>query len=371
MNTSSSNQEESNSFSTCLNKYLKENVIRNIICYYSSDNLEDQENIDGLICQICLCILNEPLNCSDRKNSHSFCKECINDYISLKGKNECPTCKQNFEFKINNEKINELEKLSFKCKFNNKGCTAILSFSEYLNHINNCEYNDGKYKCNIMKYIYQDKEFKKCEFLGNRIDIENHFISCAYKGFKCNFCDKFVLNMELEEHAKVKCKFGIFNYPSGNKYVGFKSENLKIDYGIFIFFQGDRKKYEGEFNNNLREGFGINYYSNGDRYEGEFKHGDCHGLGTYYFADGGLYEGEFQNDMKCGIGTYYYPDGGIYEGEFKNDMKCGKGIYYFPKGGRYEGQFKDDMKCGIGLTIFWMEEYMKVDLMKIKKMDMD
>ena len=60
MNTSSSNQEESDSFSTHLNKYLKENVNRKIICYYNPDNLENKENTDGLICQICFGILNEP-----------------------------------------------------------------------------------------------------------------------------------------------------------------------------------------------------------------------------------------------------------------------------------------------------------------------
>ena len=74
--------------------------------------------------------------------------------------------------------------------FNNEGCNDILPYSGYLNHVNNCEYNNIKYECNIMKYNYNKKKFKKCGFLGNIIDIENHFTSFAIKGFKCLFCNE-------------------------------------------------------------------------------------------------------------------------------------------------------------------------------------
>ena len=250
MNTLTSTVEESNSLSTYLNIYLKKYVNEDDFSYYNRDDLIDKENIDDLICPICFFILKEPLNCSDKKNSHSFCKECINEY--LKVKNKCPTCKLNFEFKINNEKYNELQKLLFKCMFNKEGCTHILSYSDYLNHINNCDYNNTRYECNIMKYNYNKKEFEKCGFLGNKSDVENHFKSCAYKGFKCNFCGEYISNMNLEEHAKEKCKFGIFIYPSGNKYVGLKNVknlNLKEGVGIFYFLQDIRIKYTGEFKN--------------------------------------------------------------------------------------------------------------------------
>ena len=64
--------------------------------------------------------LENPINCSD----HSFCKECIDKY--LKENNKCPICKNNFEYKINNDIINLLNKLFFKCKFKSDGCNDIL-----------------------------------------------------------------------------------------------------------------------------------------------------------------------------------------------------------------------------------------------------
>jgi len=92
----------------------------------------------------------------------------INNYLkylkNLNGKNTCPTCNLNFEFKISIEKYNDLKNLSFKCLFNNEGCNDILPYSGYLNHVNNCEYNNIKYECNIMKYNYKKKNLKNVDF---------------------------------------------------------------------------------------------------------------------------------------------------------------------------------------------------------------
>ena len=108
------------------------------VLFYDSDNLINKENTEDLICPICFYIYRNPLNCSDKKKSHSFCKECIDNYLD--NNNTCPTCKLNFEYKIKNEINDELNKLSFQCMFKNKGCEEIKSYSEYLNHINNCKY---------------------------------------------------------------------------------------------------------------------------------------------------------------------------------------------------------------------------------------
>ena len=60
---------------------------------YNNDNLVNKN--EDLICPICFYILKYPINCSDKNNSHSFCKECIDIY--LKESNKCPICKNNFE----------------------------------------------------------------------------------------------------------------------------------------------------------------------------------------------------------------------------------------------------------------------------------
>ena len=168
MDTRNSIQGESNFLSTYLNIYLNEYVKQEPIDYYDPEDLLNKEKIDDFKCAICLCILNEPLNCSEKINSHSFCKTCINNYLkylkNLNGKNTCPTCNLNFEFKISIEKYNDLKNLSFKCLFNNEGCNDILPYSDYLSHVNNCEYNNIKYECHIMKYNYNKKNLKNVDF---------------------------------------------------------------------------------------------------------------------------------------------------------------------------------------------------------------
>ena len=112
-------KEEINDKNLYFKKYIKQNEIK----LYRQEDLIDQENIDNLICPICFCILNEPKCCSDKKNSHSFCKNCINE--CLKNNNKCPMCKLIFENKINNKIKDELDKKQFKCKFKNEGWNVL------------------------------------------------------------------------------------------------------------------------------------------------------------------------------------------------------------------------------------------------------
>ena len=136
-------------------KYFEKYVKLYPILFYPIDDLIDKDKIEDLICPICLLILRNPVCCSDKINSHSFCKECIDIY--LKEKVKCPVCKLLFEYINNNKIIDKLNNLSFHCMFKNKGCDKILSYSEYLNHINDCKYNNSKYECQIRKYNYKKK----------------------------------------------------------------------------------------------------------------------------------------------------------------------------------------------------------------------
>ena len=276
MNDSMKKVEDSNTGMIEDDKNFKKYIIKNTIENYNSDNLIDKHNNENLICAICLNVLKNPISCSDKNNCHSFCKECIDEY--LKESNNCPTCKENFEYKKNYLLNNKLVKLNFNCAFKNEGCNSIIPYSDYLNHINNCKYNDDStYECTIMKYNYNYKEFKKCGYTGNKVDIENHFKLCAYIKCNCLFCNKFVLQMNLEEHAKNICKFGIIIYPDGDKYIGEKQNNKAEGYGIYYYSDGDR--YEDEYKNDMKEGYGIYYYSDGDRYEGEYKNDKAEGFG--------------------------------------------------------------------------------------------
>ena len=238
----------STQFDISFNKYIK----RNPKLFYNRDNVIEKNNIEDLICPICFYILKNPISCSSNKNAHSFCKECIDQY--LKEKNKYPTCKMNFEYKINNELNDSLNKLTFECLFKKEGCKVILSYSEYLNHINICKYdNDTDYKCNIKKYNYNKKEFEICGYIGNKTNIEEHFKKCGLSEYKCLFCNKNILHMDIEEHVTNKCKIKIKKYPNKDIYIGEKKNNLKEGYGIYIYANG--RRYEGQFKNDKKEGF--------------------------------------------------------------------------------------------------------------------
>ena len=130
------------------------------------------------------------------------------------------------------------------------------SLLEYLNHVNNCKYNYSTYICNIKKYNYNYKNFEKCGYIGKKIDTEKHFKLCAYIKYICIFCNKDILQINLEEHAKKKCIFRIINYRNGNTYIGKKQNNKAEGYGILYYSNGYR--YEGEFKDDMREGY--DYY---------------------------------------------------------------------------------------------------------------
>ena len=196
--------------------------------FYSQDNLIDIKDAEDLICPICLFILKDPISCSDKENGHSFCKKCIDNY--LKGNNKCPTCKLNFTYKINNQIKDLLNNIPFRCMFRSEGCNDIISYTEYLNHINNCNYNN-KYICKIKKYNHTKKNFEICGYTGNKNEIIKHFKICAFNSNLCIFCDEFIFQMDLENHMKIKCKFGIINYSNKDKYIGEKENNIREGYG--------------------------------------------------------------------------------------------------------------------------------------------
>ena len=317
------------------------------ILIYNRENVIEKGNIEDLICPICFDILKNPISCSNNKNSHSFCKECITQH--LKENNKCPTCKLNFEYKINFKLNNILNKLSFECLFKKEGCKDILSYSEYLNHLNNCKYNNNiEYECNIKTYNYNKKEFQICGYIGDKTEIEKHFKICGLTQFKCSFCNINMLQMDIEAHFTNKCKIKYEQYPNGDKYIGEQINNIKEGYGIKYYPNGD--KYEGQFKNNKKEGFGIYKYSDGDNYIGEFKNDLREGYGIYYFYNCGVtYEGEFKNGKRDGYGIEYYPDKIIYKGEFKDDKIDGYGFFLYSDGSKYIGGFKNNMREGFGI----------------------
>ena len=73
-----------------------------------------------------------------------------------------------------------------------------MKFSEYFEHIKNCEYKETLYECQIEKYNYVKKTFEKCHFKDNYDEVDNHFKSCAFTKYRCIFCDEKIIQVNLK-----------------------------------------------------------------------------------------------------------------------------------------------------------------------------
>ena len=53
-----------------------------------------------------------------------------------------------------------------------------MKYSEYFNHLDECQYKHIVYECKVEKYNYLKNNFMKCDFRGDIKAIENHFNDC-------------------------------------------------------------------------------------------------------------------------------------------------------------------------------------------------
>ena len=371
----------------------------NILDYNVNDVVEGKDYIDILICPICYNILKDPVSCNNTEKSHSFCNDCIFQCFKLNHK--CPICKQNFEFGTNKKVKELLPKLKFKCKYAEEGCQKIFDYSYYFFHLEKCEFKENLYECQVEKYNFKNKTFQKCNYEGTFKKIIKHFKTCALLNYKCLFCNKNLLQINIKDHFSSYCKI-IYHTDEDFIYIGqhdanfnikgigkkFNKENGRLFYegefkanktnGFGIYYTRNGLVYEGEWKNNLSEGFGQININGNLEYKGEFKNGKKHGIGinicddliyewefkNNYFEGYGIgiflndcdfqrYEGEWKDDQFDGYGIAYYKDGSIYNGKFKEDLKYGFGIYYINNKEYYVGQFKDDLYEGYGKIYYF------------------
>ena len=335
-----------------MNNKKNEGYYNNFIVnnFYRSQNLPYcGRNLSDVICPICKLIL-------FKRKSLSFqhlCKEgYMRDYYNVK---ICPICKNTFKNKTNIEINKKLTEIFNKFIINNRGYKNIINYLEFFQHINENEYQNNLYECQIQKYNAKNKNFKCCCFTGSIKETEKHFMLCAFSKYKCVFCEEEVFQINLRKHIQNKCRIGIIIYENGEKYIGEKKNNIKQGFGKF--FYSDGSIYEGEWKDDVKEGFGTYYYASGSKYEGEWKNNLQNGLCTYYYSNGDKYEGECKNCKINGYGIYYYSNGKIYEGQFKNDKIEGLGIFYYRNGDIYEGNLKNNLKEGFGTYYFFSSKW--------------
>lgn len=139
-----------------------------------------------LICSICLEIVLNPVMCAGCENL--FCKSCID--ILLTKTNRCPN-KCIFQEKDKNRMLkNILSKIEFRCMFHNNGCKTLIPYTDFIKHVNTCEY--GMFKCSS----------NGCEVIDLKIKILQHLKSCPFRKKLCNLCKEKINNFEFETHIK-------------------------------------------------------------------------------------------------------------------------------------------------------------------------
>ena len=170
-------------------KYLHEERFVN---GFPEELLIDKTILDSnynLECEICLCLLNFPISCS--QCNKNFCRKCIGE--SQEKSNKCPNCREIFQgININNESLNVLNNINLKCYHFNEGCNQIIPYYNYINHIKNCDF--GEYECPL----------DDCKYIGLKKDINIHIEKCALSLVKCAFCLNKYPKIKLNEH-KIKC----------------------------------------------------------------------------------------------------------------------------------------------------------------------
>ena len=104
--------------------------------YINEDTIIKNETFNSfpelIICQICQCIMLEPVMCMNCQNY--FCKNCIDGWKNKSG--TCPNRCENPTYKSVIEKNRLITKMKFKCI---KGCGAEILFDDIKNHYSsNC-----------------------------------------------------------------------------------------------------------------------------------------------------------------------------------------------------------------------------------------
>jgi len=73
----------------------------------------------------------------------------------------------------------------------------------------------------------------------------------------------------------------------------------------------------------MKHGFGIFQWSSGNKYIGQFKNDEREGLGKMLWTDGSIYLGEWYKGIQHGYGIMVFPDGTRKEGMFDNNIYVG------------------------------------------------
>ena len=152
--------------------------------YIQSD---DKNCIEVFTCAICTCLAWDPVFCT--KCDKPFCRACITKY----GKNKkCPfKCDSSIFREITRNEKNYLNKIKIKCT--NVGCQKYIPYSDYINHLEQCQ---------LRKYHCKNQNCREEGYLSNMI---NHSKICPYRMVPCSKCKQIITFSEMKTHQQEFC----------------------------------------------------------------------------------------------------------------------------------------------------------------------
>lgn len=148
-----------------------------------------QSTIEEVKCPICYNLIWDIVACNSCGNV--FCQFCIEQSIKKTG-NFCPECRAN---PIKLEKSKGFKKLfnNIKIHCHYKNCKKLIDYSDYLNHLEKCEFR--LYCCKNAGCTYKD----------TLMNIKLHSNECQYRIVYCEFCKNPVKKNMLENHIQTEC----------------------------------------------------------------------------------------------------------------------------------------------------------------------
>ena len=167
-------------------KYPKAGIERKQL--YLSNNV-DEAFLSDLQCSICLNLIWTPYECSECGNI--FCEYCIKESMKVCSR-FCPLCKKK-DFTIRPVKTLRkfFNKIRIKCI--NKNCKEKPEYSDYIGHLEKCDFR-----------LYHCKN-EGCKYEDILINMKIHSNECKYRIIKCKYCSKDLKEYMFEKHEKTEC----------------------------------------------------------------------------------------------------------------------------------------------------------------------
>lgn len=187
----------------------------NIIIEKSNDEIidtkliftESREYINDIICTICLNIAFYPSNCINCKGV--FCKNCIERWIEIN--NNCPRCRNQSNYIELDREKDVYKKVKMKCSNSSRGCSEVILYSIYEEHINHCNYSLfyclGK-NCNfVSKWDKFNEHLNDCELFKKnyKLDTVNKYYCIQEQVITCLDCNENFIFRDFNSHIK-NCK---------------------------------------------------------------------------------------------------------------------------------------------------------------------